>query len=74
MTFEQAKEELKKMAGENYCCINYEYSFYTSGLAEGSCVLYIDLGYEGEGDRDGRIRVSSLNWDDSVTAMRVRLG
>jgi len=64
MTFERAKDELKKLADGRYHAIQYQLIEDAKGSLRAECYLYID----------SRISVIAPTWNEALIGMRRRLG
>lgn len=64
MTFEEAKNELKKVANGKYHSIDYQLTEFESGKIESKCTVYINP----------RISASDLTWNEALAKLVKKLG
>ena len=63
MTFEQARDKLKRLANGRYYCIQYGLVEFASGGVEAKCHLYIDP----------RISINAPNWTNALAQIEMKL-
>jgi len=63
MTFKEAKDKLKSLAGGRYHSLSYELTEFRSGQLEVKCWVYVDP----------RISIEGSNWKDVLMKMEIEL-